>query len=100
MGGQIPPEVHRLIEWELAVAYAHGYRTALRDVAGGYVELDESWRPVARREHERRVAERVAEMERCARRIRSELRRARRRRGDWPPVAVPGRARRPRRAAA
>jgi hypothetical protein len=91
---RIPPEVHRLVEWEVAVAYAHGYQAALRDIAAGHVELDESWHPAGRREHERRVAERLAEMERCARRIRSELGRVRRQRGDWPPVAVPGRRRR------
>jgi hypothetical protein len=93
---RIPVEVHRLIEWELAMAYAHGYRAALRDIAEGHAELDAAWRPVGRRAHEERVAERVAEMERCARRVRAELGRARRRRhnADWPPVATPGRRRR------
>ena len=117
----IPDGLHELIEWELAVAYHQGYRAALADVAAGQAELDAAWRPVGRRGHERAVAERVAEMRRCARRLRAELdradaERARAERGDasragprgadpgrprgadpgWPPVAVPGRcSRRP-----
>jgi hypothetical protein len=92
---RIPADVHRLIEWEVAVAYTHGYRAALRDVAEGHAELDASWRPVGRRAHDQRIAARIAEMERCARRVRAELVRARRRNRDteWPPVATPGRRR-------
>jgi hypothetical protein len=91
----IPDAVHELIEWELAVAYEHGYRAAVADIAAGHTELDASWRPVGRRRHDERVAERIAEMRSHARRLRAELDRAYPRGDgdrDWPPVAVPGRA--------
>ena len=86
-----PPPAHELVEWEILVAYHHGYRAALADIAAGHAELDAAWRPAGRRAYERRVAERIAEMERQARRLRSQL--DRRPAGDdpgWPAVAVPG----------
>lgn len=86
----LPDAVHELIEWELAVAYRQGYLAALSDVAAGHAELDAAWRPVGRRTYEQRVAERIAAMERYARRLRADLD-AREPDGDWPPVAVPGR---------
>ena|SRR5437016_12616263 len=84
--------MHELIEWEVAAAYAHGYRAALLDIAEGRAELDAAWRPIAHATYERRVAERLTEMEHCARRLRAELDRhaGRPRTDDWPPVAVPG----------
>lgn len=95
---RLPDAVHELIEWELEVAYQQGYRAALDDVAAGHAELDAVWRRAGRRGYERRIAERTAEMERCAERLRAELATrdsrahpGRGRSGDaWPPVAVPG----------
>ncbi len=85
---------HELIEWEIAVAYHDGYRAALADIAAGHAELDAVWRPLGRRGYEQRVADRISEMERHARRLRDELERRARRRGraeaGWPVVAVPG----------
>jgi hypothetical protein len=90
----IPDAVHELIEWELAVAYAHGYQAAVADIAAGHTELDVAWRPIGRRRHDELVAERIAEMRSHARRLRADLDRS----GppgdgdrDWPPVAMPGR---------
>ena len=90
---QIPDSLHELLEWEIEVAYHHGYRAALADIAAGHAELDVTWRPVGRRGYERRVAERIAEMYRHAQRLRAGLH------GgclggigsDWQEVAVPGR---------
>jgi hypothetical protein len=96
---RIPRAVHELVEWEIAVAYEQGYQAALADIAAGHVELSAAWRPVGRRRYEQKVAERLDEMRRHARRLRSELDR----RGPdlgWPPVAVPGRRRHEPRAAA
>jgi uncharacterized protein YukE len=89
---RIPDAVHELVEWEIAVAYDQGYQAALADIAAGHAELSAAWRPAGRRRYEQKVAERIAEMRRCARALRSELdRRADRHRdADWPPVAVPG----------
>jgi hypothetical protein len=90
----LPETVHELVEWELAVAYHQGYQAALADVAARRAELDAAWRPVGRRGYERAVAERIAEMERHAERLRAELdhRRAVRAGGAtgpaWPPVAA------------
>jgi hypothetical protein len=83
--------VHELVEWEIAVAYQHGYLAALADVAAGRAELDAMWRPVGRRGYERQVAERIAEMERYAGRLRRDLDRLEPDPG-WPAVAVPGRS--------
>jgi hypothetical protein len=95
---RLPDAVHELIEWELEIAYQQGYRAALADVAAGHAELDAVWRRAGRRGYERRVAERTAEMERCAERLRAELAARDSRAGPWrsrsaepwPPVAVPG----------
>jgi hypothetical protein len=90
----IPDAVHELIEWEVAAAYEHGYRAAVADIAAGHTELEAAWRPVGRRRHDERVAERIAEMRNHARRLRAELARTCPPGGadrDWPPVAVPGR---------
>ena len=94
---QLPDAVHEQVEWELAVAYQQGYHAALADVAAGRAELDAVWRRTGRRGYERRVAERTAEMERCAARLRGELAEGDSRAGPdaWPPVAVPGRRRAP-----
>jgi hypothetical protein len=99
---RIPRAVHELIEWEIAVAYEQGYQAALADIAAGHVELSAAWRPIGRRRYEQKVAERLDEMRRQARRLRSELDRRSGRAPDrgWPPVAVPGRPRRATRAAA
>ncbi len=88
----IPEAVHDLVEWEIAVAYHQGYRAALADIAARHAELSAAWQPIGWRRHEQKVAERIAEMRRCARALRSELdsRADRRRDADWPPVAVPG----------
>jgi hypothetical protein len=90
---RIPDAVHELVEWEIAIAYHEGYRAALEDVAAGHAELDAAWQPIGRRRYEQKVADRIAEMQRCARRLRAELdRRGRTGAGvPWPPVAVPGR---------
>jgi hypothetical protein len=90
---RIPEAVHELIEWEIAVAYDQGYQAALADVASGQVELAAAWRPAGRRRYEQKIAERLAEMRRHARRLRSELDNNKRdgaARPAWPPVAVPG----------
>jgi hypothetical protein len=97
----LPERVHELIEWELAVAYHQGYQAALADVAARRAELDAAWRPVGRRGYECAVADRIAEMERHADRLRAELdHRHAVRAGDaardatesggqnWPPVAA------------
>jgi hypothetical protein len=99
---RIPRAVHEQIEWEIAVAYEQGYQAALADIAAGHVELSAAWRPIGRRRYEQKVAERLDEMRRHARRLRAGLDRRSglgRDRG-WPPVAVPGRPRRASRAAA
>jgi hypothetical protein len=80
---------HELVEWEIAVAYHDGYRAALADVAAGHAELDATWRPAGRRGYERRVAERITEMERHARRLRDTLDRRRAHVDAWPEVALP-----------
>lgn len=98
---RIPRAVHELIEWEIAVAYEQGYQAALADIAAGHVELSAAWRPIGRRRYEQKVAERLDEMRRHARKLRSDLDRRsepdRRSIGGpdrgWPPVAVPGRPR-------
>lgn len=99
---RIPRAVHELIEWEVAVAYEQGYQAALAEVAAGHVELAAAWRPIGRRRYEQKVAERLDEMQRHARRLRSELdrRTVRGRDHGWPLVAVPGRPRHQPRAAA
>lgn len=99
---RISRAVHEQVEWEIAVAYEQGYRAALADVAAGHVELAATWRPIGRRRYEQKVAERLGEMRRHARRLRSELdrRTVRGRDRGWPPVAVPGRPRPSSRAAA
>jgi hypothetical protein len=100
---RIPGAVHELIEWEIAVAYEQGYQAALADIAAGHVELAAAWRPIGRRRYDQKIAERLDEMRRHARRLRSELDRRSRDRGSdcgWPPVAVPGRPRGVRGAAA
>jgi len=86
----LPDAVHELIEWEVAVAYQQGYRAALADVAAAHAELDEAWRPVGRRRYADRVAQRLADMERYARRLRADLDARAHPDGDWPPVAVAG----------
>lgn len=83
---RLPDVVHELIEWELRVAFEQGYQAALADVAAGGAELDATWRPVGRRRYERRVAERLAEMEAHARRLHAEL--AHGPDPSWPPVAA------------
>jgi hypothetical protein len=99
---RIPRAVHELIEWEIAVAYEQGYQAALADIAAGHAELAAAWRPIGRRRYEQKVAERLDEMRRHARRLRSDLdeRSVRGRDRGWPPVAVPGRPRHQPRAAA
>jgi hypothetical protein len=99
---RIPRAVHEQIEWEIAVAYEQGYQAALADIAAGHVELSAAWRPIGRRRYEQKVAERLDEMRRHARRLRSELdrRSGRGQERGWPPVAVPGCPRRESRAAA
>jgi hypothetical protein len=99
---RIPRAVHELIEWEIAVAYEQGYQAALADVAAGHAELAAAWRPIGRRRYEQKVAERLDEMRRHARRLRSKLdeRSVRGRDCGWPPVAVPGCPRHQSRAAA
>jgi hypothetical protein len=99
---RIPRAVHELIEWEIAVAYEQGYQAALADVAAGHAELAATWRPIGRRRYQQKIAERLDEMRRHARRLRSELDERSVRGWDrgWPPVAVPGRPRHQPRAAA
>jgi hypothetical protein len=101
---RIPRAVHEQIEWEIAVAYEQGYQAALADIAARHAELSAAWRPIGRRRYEQKVAERLDEMRRHARRLRSELDRSELdSRGPdrgWPPVAVPGRPRPESRAAA
>jgi hypothetical protein len=91
---RIPRAVHELIEWEIAVAYEQGYQAALADIAAGHVELSAAWRPIGRRRYEQKVAERLDEMRRHARKLRSDLDRRSEPDRGWPPVAVPGRPRR------
>jgi hypothetical protein len=52
---------------------AVGYRHALVDIAARVVEVDDAWRPAARVEHERRVADRVALFVRCAEQFAEKL---------------------------
>jgi uncharacterized protein YukE len=82
----LPRSVHDQIEWEVLVAYQDGYRAALADVAAELAELDARWRAVGARRYEQRVAARIAEMERQARRVEAELNdlRAGRPSTDWP----------------
>jgi hypothetical protein len=85
---RIPDAVHELVEWELEVAYHQGYQAALADIAAGHAELDATWRPAGRRRYEQQVADRLAEMRRCAGRLRAELDRhtGDQPDGGWPPV--------------
>lgn len=62
----LPDALHELIEYEVACAYADGWRAALEAVAAGQVEVGEAWREVGRRGYAQRVAERLALFERCA----------------------------------
>jgi hypothetical protein len=81
---------HEQIEWEIVAAFHDGYRAALDDIAARHAELAATWRPVGRQRYRDKVADRVAEMERLAGRLRGELDR-RAADPDWPAVAVPGR---------
>ncbi len=97
---RIPRAVHEQIEWEIAVAYEQGYQAALAEIAAGHVELSAAWRPIGRRRYEQKVAERLDEMRRHARRLRLELDRSSGPDRGWPPAAVPGRPHQHSRAAA
>jgi hypothetical protein len=75
---------HQQCDWESEIAWHQGYTTALRDVAARQIELDQAWERIGQPTHEQRIAERIAEAERCAERITTELDK---RRAEYAPTA-------------
>jgi len=61
------------IDWLWDDAYAAGQLAERHRIAEAYAELEAAWRPVGRKSHAQRVAERVAEMEQHAARMAERL---------------------------
>jgi len=59
-------EWHDLIEFAYDCGYADGQAAERHRIAEGHAELAECWKPVGRRAHEDRIAERVRLFEQLA----------------------------------
>lgn len=69
----LPDAVHEIAQFEAESAYWLGYQQCLIDTAARGYELDDEWKPVARKTADQWLAERLAEMERHAARLAQQM---------------------------
>lgn len=69
----LPDAAHVIAEYEAESAWWAGYQQCLIEVAARGYELDDTWKPVARKTADQWVVERVADMERHAARLAAQM---------------------------